>query len=300
MIRSWLLPLIVFGWCVSEAEALRVVAPVAGTVVTPGQALTVTVAPSPGETISRVAFATSDEVIELPVGTLQAVVTIPRDAVGPEFIVAYATLANGLASVAYVELSVAPGRLDALDVSAPSALFQIGEVQQIEVSGRFADGVRRDLTHPDRGTTYQSTNPAVLGVHETGVLQARTRGTAQIVVTSHGRSRVVTVEVTVPHPADNRIPVPAAGADATVASQSLVHLSGSASQDPDNDPLLYRWNQESGPGVILRDRETVSPRFVAPLVRVETVLEFSLFVVDSRGAQSFQDVVRITVQPWQP
>ena len=114
---------------------------------------------------------------------------------------------------------------------------------------------------------------------------------------SHGLSRVVTVDVNVPNPPDHTIPVPDAGADAFVPSQSIVRLNGTASHDADGDPIVFRWTQETGPGVILRDAETPEPGFVAPLVTTPTVMEFSLFVVDSRGAQSFQDVVEITVQP---
>jgi hypothetical protein len=282
---------------VLEAEAIQITAPVSGTVVTPGQSVTVTVAAGPDETITRVAFATSDEVVEAPAGSLQAMVVIPRDAVGPEFVIAYATLANGQASIVSVELVANPGPLNALHVAAPFALGTVGEVQQIEVTGAFADGVMRDLTHSERGTSYRSTNTAVLGVLPSGVVQARTRGTAQVVVSSRGRSRVVTILVGVPHPPPHRIPVPDAGADLSVASQSIVRLNGSGSQDPDGDPIVYRWTQETGPGVVLHDAETDHPGFVAPRVTVPTVLEFSLFVVDSRGAQSFPDVVRVTVAP---
>jgi hypothetical protein len=297
MMRSFFAGLGLVGLLAGDAEALRFVAPVEGTVVTPGQTLTVIAAASPGETPTRVAFATSDQVVALPAGTFETTITIPRDAVGPELIVAYATLADGLAAVASVEVIAAPGPLEALDVAVPTRLSRIGELQAVEVTGRFRDGVVRDLSHPDRGTTFQTSNAAVLGVHATGIIQARTRGTAQVIVTSHGLSRVVTVNVDVPNPPDNRIPVPNAGPDFAVVTQSIVRLNGAASQDPDGDAIAYRWTQETGPGVVLRDAETPTPGFVAPLVTAPTVMEFSLFVVDSRGAQSFQDVVQVTVQP---
>ena len=297
MTRAFLIALSLVGLMAGDVEALQFDMPISGTVVAPGQTLTVRVIASTGETVTRVAFATSERVFELPPGVFETTITIPLDAVGPEFVVAYATLADGLGAVASVELFASPGPLDALTVAVPTILSKIGELQAVEVTGRFRDGVVRDLSHPDRGTAYQTSNAAVLGVHPTGVLQARSRGTAQLIVTSHGLSRVVTVDVNVPNPPDNTIPVPDAGADAFVPSQSIVRLNGTASHDADGDPIVFRWTQETGPGVILRDAETPEPGFVAPLVTTPTVMEFSLFVVDSRGAQSFQDVVEITVQP---
>jgi hypothetical protein len=299
MTRSLLIGLWLAALAAGEVEALQFVAPVAGTVVSPGQTLTVTVAASQGETVTMVAFATSERVFTPPPGVFEATITIPQDAVGPELVVAYAALADGLGAVATLEVFADPGPLDALDVAVPTILSKIGELKVVEVTGRFRDGVARDLSHPDRGTTYQTSDAAVLGVHSTGVVQARSRGTAQVVVTSHGLSRVVTVAVDVADPPDNRIPVPHAGADITVASQSIVRLNGAASSDPDGDAIVFRWSQETGPGVILRDAETPEPGFVAPLVTTPTLMEFSLFVVDSRGAQSFLDVVEITVLPSQ-
>jgi hypothetical protein len=101
----------------------------------------------------------------------------------------------------------------------------------------------------------------------------------------------------VPSPPDNQIPVPDAGADQTVARATIVDLNGAGSSDADNHALRYRWLQEAGPAVILRDVETAAPYFIAPFVRETTVLEFSLVVVDSRGATSYPDTVRITVTP---
>jgi hypothetical protein len=61
--------------------------------------------------------------------------------------------------------------------------------------------------------------------------------------------------------------------------------------------MQYRWEQESGPMVLLRDANTATPYFISPRVDGESVLEFSLAVTDSKGAMSFPDTVRITVSP---
>ena len=137
-------------------------------------------------------------------------------------------------------------------------------------------------------------------MHSTGVVQARSRGSAQIIVVNRGRTAVVTVAVDLPSPAPNRIPVPHAGSDQTVGSETFVRLDGTASQDPDSDAIAHTWQQEAGPEVLLRDPDASRPWFVAPRVGTTTVLVFSVIVTDSRGATSFPAVVTITVQPQPP
>lgn len=278
-------------------DAAVILAPAAGTVVTPGQVIAVKVGPSPGEVMEEVAFVTSDGMTKAPPGEFEANVRIPRDAVGPEFVVAWVRLANDAVRVMFVELIAEPGSLEELIVEAPPALASIGQIEQLDVKGRFADGVVRDLTHSERGTTYETSNASILGVHPTGLLQARSRGAAQVAVRSRGKTRIVTIPVQVPSPPDNRIPVPNAGPDQTVASETVVALTGAASQDADGDPIRYRWQQQAGPTVILRDGDTVAPVFVSPRVAREETLEFSLFVIDSKEAMSFPAIVRIAVRP---
>jgi hypothetical protein len=279
------------------AHAAVILAPAAGTIVTPGQTIAVKVGPSPGEVLQEVAFVTSDGMMKAPAGEFEANVRIPRDAVGPELLVAWARLANDGIRVMVVELVADPGPLVELMVAPPPRLGSIGQIEQLDVTGRFADGVIRDLTHSERGTTYQTSDAAILGVHPTGMVQARSRGTAQVAVRSHGKTKILTFRVQVTSPADNRIPVPNAGPDQTAAAETVVALTGAASQDPDGDPIRYQWQQETGPTVLLRSGDTVAPVFVAPRVAREETLEFSLVVVDSKEAMSFPAVVRITVRP---
>jgi hypothetical protein len=279
------------------ASGAEIVSPPAGTLVTPGASVTMVVAPAAGEEISQVAFVTSEGTTQAAAGSLQANVPIPQSAVGPEFVMAYVRLANGKVDVPSVRLLANPGPLRDLMVAGPPLLDRIGQVIGLRVTGRFADGVVRDLTDSERGTTYQSTNDAVLGVHDSGTLQARSRGVAQVIVTSHGKSSVLTVPVRVPSPPDNHIPVPNAGPDLTMAREQFVELNGNASADEDGDPIRYAWQQQSGPRVLLRDADTANPFFVTPFVTQQSDLVFSLVVVDSRGATSYPDTVRITVTP---
>jgi hypothetical protein len=231
-----------------------------------------------------------------------AQVHVPPTAVGPFFVLAFANAPNGLA-IERLLLIADPGPLNGLILSAPQLLTTVGQTAAIAVSGVFADGITRNLTGLDRGTTFATTNDAVLGIDPSGLMQARSRGTAQIVVTNtHVVSGVattaaITVRCELPNPPGNRIPIADAGADQTVAPQTVVTLDGTASADPDGDAIAFRWHQESGRVVILRDVDTATPFFMSPRVTAPAVLEFSLVVTDSKGAATLPKMVRVTVQP---
>ncbi len=92
----------------------------------------------------------------------------------------------------------------------------------------------------------------------------------------------------------NQAPVTNAGADRTVASGTLVNLDGSASFDPDGDPITYQWTQTGGPSVSLSGPTSVNPTFTAPQVQAPTVLTFQLTVTD--GLATSVATVRITVE----
>lgn len=91
---------------------------------------------------------------------------------------------------------------------------------------------------------------------------------------------------------NNSAPVANAGADATVNGDSLVTLDGSASTDPDGDPLTYDWRQISGATVTLMNASSDKPTFVAP--GFSGTLTFELTVGDGK-ANSAPDTVELTV-----
>jgi concanavalin A-like lectin/glucanase superfamily protein/K319-like protein len=62
----------------------------------------------------------------------------------------------------------------------------------------------------------------------------------------------------------NHVPVADAGSDQTVDERTIVLLDGSASSDPDEDPLTYSWIQVGGTPVVLSDPSSPTPTFMAP------------------------------------
>jgi len=79
-------------------------------------------------------------------------------------------------------------------------------------------------------------------------------------------------------------PTAVAGNNLTVNEGSSVTLNGSASSDPDLDPLSYSWTQVSGPAVTLSGANTALPYFTAPFVGATgATLQFRLTVDDGFG-----------------
>src|SRR5919198_1087120 len=84
--------------------------------------------------------------------------------------------------------------------------------------------------------------------------------------------------------------------DQTVNEGSLVTLDGSASHDPDGDPITFAWTQLSGPTVQLSNPNEAKTSFTAPSnLQADTTLSFKLTVTDSHGLSNF-DTVSIMVK----
>jgi hypothetical protein len=79
----------------------------------------------------------------------------------------------------------------------------------------------------------------------------------------------------------NQPPVADAGAGQTVQEGSPVILNGTASYDPDAQPLTYHWTQLSGPAVTLVGANTSIATFTAPSVGATgATITFDLTVMD--------------------
>jgi hypothetical protein len=86
-------------------------------------------------------------------------------------------------------------------------------------------------------------------------------------------------------------PTAEAGPDSVVDAGTLVSLSGTGSQDPNEDVLSFSWTQIDGPPVVLQGQNTVQASFV-PLA--SGVYRFQLVVSDGQ-LNSTPDYVQVTV-----
>jgi hypothetical protein len=90
----------------------------------------------------------------------------------------------------------------------------------------------------------------------------------------------------------NDPPVADAGPDQSNVAAGTVQLDGSASYDPDGDPITYQWTQESGNTVALANPTTAKPSFNAAAGQT---YGFRLVVKDDHGGQG-QARVRISTR----
>jgi len=91
----------------------------------------------------------------------------------------------------------------------------------------------------------------------------------------------------------NKLPVANAGSNQSVNEGVQVILDGTASSDPDNDVLTYKWTAPTG--ITLNSTTTSKPTFTAPEVMTNTNYTFSLIVNDGKVNSSSNQVI-ITVK----
>lgn len=92
----------------------------------------------------------------------------------------------------------------------------------------------------------------------------------------------------------NSVPVADAGPDQIGVAAGTIRLDGSASYDPDGDPLTFEWTQIAGPAVSLTGRNTATATFTAAEGQS---YRFRLTVKDPQGAAASASVTVTTAAP---
>ncbi|MFQ5804522.1 MAG: Ig domain-containing protein [Candidatus Methylomirabilales bacterium] len=176
-------------------QGLRIVSPPDGTVVEPGETLTVAVEPGPGTSLQFVGIIIPEVAVDSKDSPpFVFTVRVPADApLGPHPLLAAARDDKDRLVEAVITIQVETTTpATSLRVTTP-ALF-IATKRRISVSGTFADRVTRKITR-SRETTYSSSDPQVATATPDGLVEAVDPGTATITVSY--KDKTVTVPVTV-------------------------------------------------------------------------------------------------------
>ena len=177
---------------------MAIITPTTGTLCSPGDILHVTLTVPPSTTRVWVATPGSAAVIsETP--PFATDITIPQEAIGQSSIFAVAAGDEGLLAATSTMVNVTTSAFVGwLKVWPDSVLYlSAGETMPFVVHGVFSDGVERDITTSQCGTTYATTDTSVASIDTQGVLTATAPGFCFVIV-SNGYSLQIPVLVKTP------------------------------------------------------------------------------------------------------
>ena len=178
------------------AETISITSPAAGTVFSPGDTVQVTVN-TPAEA-TRVLVALSEgSVVVDDTPPFEMDIPIPQQSFGVMTIAAMAWDANGVVGTTSTTVTITTAAtVTTLKVWPDSVLYlNAGETIQFVVHGIFSDGIERDITTSERGTTYNTTDSSVASIDTAGLLTAKDPGHCAVVI-SNGDSMQIPVTVT--------------------------------------------------------------------------------------------------------
>lgn len=182
------------------SDALRIISPADGSVVAPGETITVELSIESGLFFDAVQVIGEDIGISEPRSAppFQFSLTIPNNIIGPRKLTALGIIGSedGVFSrPVIIDIETDQG-LATLSVSPSQIDFQFsGEQMPLSVTGEFADGTGLLITQSTR-TNYSSTDTAIAMVDAAGLVTAVGAGMSNIVVRYDNQS--VSVPISVP------------------------------------------------------------------------------------------------------
>ena len=149
----------------------------------------------------------------------------------------------------------------------------------------IGDGPDSGSFEIDAGTLRMSLADAAPGTYTANITAA-----GDAVFESGNNWRVLNVTVT---GSSNSSPVVDAGDDQTVAEGATVALSGTATDDDQEDDLTYLWTHDGALGITFADSAALSTSFTAPNVAADTTITVTLTVND--GTVGVSDTLQVTI-----
>ena len=240
---------------------------------------------------------------------------VPKEGIGPMRLLAVAEISRGRLGTHYVfdEILVQVEPTASLTTiefetdkplqlgragqsSAFGHIDSMGKIFELPVVAEFTDGVTRRISALGSGTSYLSSNPKVIKVLSSGLLQIVGNGKATVTVTNRGKQASLDITVDV-NEEPNEPPVADAGSNQSVRAGTKVKLSGLKSRDAEGEALYYSWSQVRGSKIALLDVNNAEASFLAPTLSEKRTYRFKLRVTDKKGADSVPAFVDVTVEP---
>lgn len=178
------------------------------TTATTGEAILVRVDPVGGANLSWVSVLTNQGAVgNSKTPPFEFTYTIPQAVTGAFRIGAIAAdIPNdtGYTAEAFVQVTT---QATLQELTIPPSLFFLGtpidtalsfsyfgQTRHVQVEGVYSDGVTRDLSSPDTGTTHEPQDSSVIDVQVDGLLKAIGEGTTQVLISNSGLSATLDVE----------------------------------------------------------------------------------------------------------
>lgn len=182
-----------------EGTTVMITSPTPGTVVTPGEEVTVEVSITSDLTFERVLIAGDGAFAETTTSPYVVDLLIPHDANGPYKIAALAKATTGevFGAEAVTVIAEPVATLTAIEVFPDPAVLQgAGDEEQLQLTGIYDDGIERALATSD--ASWSSSDPAIVTVDADGKLTAVTQGNATVQAQVGSLTDVVGVIVSSP------------------------------------------------------------------------------------------------------
>lgn len=226
----------------------HIASPMPGTVVTAGRGVTVTVETAPSVSLDSLLVGGRGYAEFVTNAPWTVNFQVPTNAVGPWRILAAARDVGGQLWRDEVTVQVqAPNILDTLEITPDEFLLRRpGEGLPLTVFGVYRDGVRRNLTAPGAGTTYESDHPEVAMVSAEGVVMPVSDGSATITA-RHGVQAAMRVRVALLPSVDLGMRVVREPAEVWVGVPALFRLQLTNAGPDSASGVVVRWMSAERP-----------------------------------------------------